>query len=457
MPSFLASLTTLIHDAITFALQYLDDNHLVDFSDFDDNSDGFIDSITLLHSGNGAEWGGRDAYDSFYTDRIWSHKWALSAGPFTSSSGVKVRAYHISPAVWGRKGSSIGRIGVIAHETGHFLGLPDLYDVNGGGNGIGSYGLMANSWGFDGSQYFPPYLSAWSRLQLGWATATAPLEGINYIETAANQDATYPRVYKIDEGFPTGEYLLIENRQAYGYDTPLPQGGLAIYHIDESADFKTEGYPGQPLWPENGNHYLVALLQADGNYDLEKGEGRGEGGDVFHGSGVSSLAPSFLQEPGPFPNTDSYQGGLVVSTSVYITEISNSSDVMSFEFHVGLSKTASPSTTPISTPSTLPTTSPSRTPTTSPTTHPTEAPTSAPSMSTALPSSTPIGEAPSAAPTTYLTSMPTTFPTESPKSVPSLEPTKPAVCLAKGDKCGNDSECCSSSKCKGKRRRRKCN
>jgi M6 family metalloprotease-like protein len=100
----LFSLTTLTHDAIRFALEYLDQNNLVDFSQFDNDNDGFIDAVTFLHSGYGAEWGGTDQYGAFYTDRIWSHKWGLGAQKFTSSSGVKVGDYHISPAVWGKSG-----------------------------------------------------------------------------------------------------------------------------------------------------------------------------------------------------------------------------------------------------------------------------------------------------------------------------------------------------------------
>jgi M6 family metalloprotease-like protein len=125
----------------------------IQFAQFDQDKDGMIDMITVLHSGYGAEWGG-----ATYTSRIWyastnsrlllhafghlkkhlkanvaapylhrSHKWCLPA-PYVSRDGVKVLEYHIEPAMWGTTGTNTGHIGVIAHETGHFLGtsLPTL-------------------------------------------------------------------------------------------------------------------------------------------------------------------------------------------------------------------------------------------------------------------------------------------------------------------------------------------
>lgn len=170
-------------------------------------------------------------------------------------------------------------------RVGHFLGLPDLYDGSGDGSGIGYYGLMSDSWGVDGTQYYPPHMCPWSKTQLGWVTPVVLTQsGLYELEDSAETTNVY-RVNLYAEGSSAGdEYLLIENRQAKLFDAILPQSGLAIWHIDDQADdYITEGYPGQSGWPENGNHYRVALLQADGDYDMEQTVNHGDAGDIWHG------------------------------------------------------------------------------------------------------------------------------------------------------------------------------
>src|SRR4051812_29414814 len=118
---------------------------LVNFKDFDNDSDGFLDAIAFLHSGYGAEWGGADSDGTDFKNRIWSHRWSIPT--WTSAVGIKASAYHISPSLSGTSGKDPDRIGVICHETGHFFGMLDLYGC-GTGSGIGSWCMMANSWGF---------------------------------------------------------------------------------------------------------------------------------------------------------------------------------------------------------------------------------------------------------------------------------------------------------------------
>ena len=170
--------------------------------------------------------------------------------------------YHRNPSLWNKTGSDIIRIRVIAHETGHFLGLPDLYDTDGSGSkGLGNYCLMANNWGPDGSQKYLPHLSAWSKVQLGWVKPIVILTSGSY---SARKSCEFKDIFLIGNGtanFGSGEYLLIENRQRCKFDAKIPSTGLAIYHIDDTAaKYTTEGYPGsrsngQTGWPTNGNHY----------------------------------------------------------------------------------------------------------------------------------------------------------------------------------------------------------
>jgi hypothetical protein len=296
----------------------------VDFAQFDTDNDGYVDAIDFIHSGYGAETNGAPP------NSIWSLKWNLpndwvSAENNANGVSVKVNNFHTEPALWGTTGTAITRIGVICHETGHFFGLPDLYDTDYSSDGIGSWCLMANSWGFDNGQTHPPHLSAWCKAFLGWVTPTVLSNPGTY---SLSQSETNSVVYRINRGYTPSEYLLVENRQPAGLESDIPQGGLAIWQIDESVSSNdNEGFPGQPGWPGNGIHYKVALLQADGRYDLEKLIGpRGDAGDLYRGGANATLGMSTT------PNSDRYKLGTAGPTATRITNISAAAPTMTFDY-----------------------------------------------------------------------------------------------------------------------------
>ncbi len=322
--------TEKYENALREALDRLDSNPNFSFSKFDHGKDGSINAIMFLHSGYGAEWGRTDCYGQQKIDRIWAHKWNIEPA-WESKQGYQVSRYHTSSALWGTCGSDIARIGTISHEIGHILGLPDLYS---GGSGIGSFGIMGNSWGFDGTQHYPPSFSAWSKVKMGWVEPkTVTTDGLYYIKASQK----YPDIYKLSLGYSQDEYILIENRQAIDFDSKMPQGGIAIWHIDESIScINAPGYPGQIDWPQNGYHYTVSLLQPDGMYDLEKGANRGDVDDVWHADGISQrIGPSINTKYGPYPNTDSYQGGKIKQTGHIISDFSKSDMTMTFKVTLG--------------------------------------------------------------------------------------------------------------------------
>lgn len=240
---------------------------------------------------------------------------------------------------------------------------------------------MANSWGFQGNQYYPPLMSAWSKYKLGWVTPTEVSSSGSF---SLGQACDNPDMLIISAGFPSGEYLLIENRQPCGFETAMYQGGIAIFHIDDNAN-NIRGYPGQSGWPTNGNHYEVALLQADGSYGLEQGWNRGDSTDLFHAGGVNSIGPSGTSDGSSYPNTNAYQGGSIIDTEITISNISAAGSTMTLDITIGSNPgTPAPTPSPTSSPTpgaTLSTSSPSTSQTGTPTASPTSSPTSSTSSS----------------------------------------------------------------------------
>ncbi|RLC46011.1 MAG: hypothetical protein DRI23_12865, partial [Candidatus Cloacimonadota bacterium] len=110
-----------------------------------------------------------------------------------------------------------GLQGVLAHNFGHQLGLPTLFDndsSNGVSYGIGGFGIMGTGvW--IGASIVPPLPCAWSRYYLGWEDDNiieldASADDLDITYPTANDDLT-PKLYKLK--ITEDEYFLIENRQ----------------------------------------------------------------------------------------------------------------------------------------------------------------------------------------------------------------------------------------------------
>jgi immune inhibitor A len=212
------------------------------------------------------------------------------------------------------------------HEFMHGFGLVDLYDQDTtdpyvGIAGIGSYDIMCNAYGWTNDGAYPPYVSPYSKVEAGW------LQPINISKPGyytLQPSELSSQIYIIQANYPQGEYLLLENRYGLLWDQKFSGKGIVIYHIDEAAPLQQHrGYPGHPDWP--AWHYRVAVQQADGLYQIEKGVNLGDAGDFYVQGSV--LGP----DPNTWPNTDSYQNGQV-ATGITISITTAASYIM--QIHV---------------------------------------------------------------------------------------------------------------------------
>lgn len=281
------------------------------------DDDGYVDACLIFVSGLGG-------HDTYNPSDIWPHAWSIEPpietnDPRTGGGFILVEFYCMQPEViLNAAGDDTldSSIGVVAHEYGHLLGLPDLYDGSHQTWGIGYWGLMGYG-SFGALRTGPYHLSAWSKVALGWVTPIVVTE--NMLDTTIPPVETEPVIYKIwRDGIPGDEYFLLENRQNLGFDTFLPGHGLLIWHIDETM-FPLRTVP-QTVATTAGGWFRVALEQADGRNDLATYFERpkityyypelGDGADPFPGD---SLNTSFDGYSNPSSHDDS---GLPTDVSV---------------------------------------------------------------------------------------------------------------------------------------------
>jgi len=216
----------------------------VDYADYDNSGNGWVDGVYMIFAGYGEEAGGGP-------NTIWSHAWSIDP---VQLDGVWISRYACSPELRGNSGTNITRIGVIGHEFGHILGAPDYYDTDGDGSGgsftgTGSWDMMAGgTWNNGGAT--PAHHNAYTKTYTyGWATPMI----LNQTDTVTmlNSVEHSEHFYRLNTNTP-GEYYLLENRHHISFDTHIPGEGMIIYHVHKevatSGNEVNVGHP-QKMYP----------------------------------------------------------------------------------------------------------------------------------------------------------------------------------------------------------------
>ncbi len=293
-----AGVLNLVNDALDILYT---ENPSLDLEQYDNDGDGMPESIFIIHAGEGGE-ATRDPLD------IWSHRNIYSYSGSVSSAYSGTFVYIMGPELFSSSDTMPIRMGVFAHEFGHTLGLPDLYDTDYSSCGDGPYSLMAygvHTGTPPGSNPYP--LDAWLKIKLGWAY---PVDiTINTCGRIVYPIQISNVVYRYN---PDGgsEYFLVAFRKDYGFDHQMFanlssnwKGAVYIWHVDES---KGNGYLN-PFFPYNTQecvpggdrdcskyHYALSLEQADGLFQLENTQAGGgcsvpDWGDLYHSGDIFSM------------------------------------------------------------------------------------------------------------------------------------------------------------------------
>ncbi|MFD8533350.1 immune inhibitor A domain-containing protein [Streptosporangium canum] len=121
--------------------------------------DGVVDHLVLVHAGKdkSSDGGAEGPY------AIWAHSSAVAGGYQVPGKNVKISNYIVQPEDSG--------VGVFAHEYGHDLGLPDLYDTSGQASSAVDFWDLMSSGSHSGPifQSMPTHMGLWDKWILGWA------------------------------------------------------------------------------------------------------------------------------------------------------------------------------------------------------------------------------------------------------------------------------------------------
>lgn len=206
----------------------------VDFSQYDNDGDGFVDFVFVIYAGYGEADGGE-------SNTIWPHTWNLytAAGRKCEVDGKVVDLYACGNELDYRSKKHTG-IGTFCHEFSHVLGLPDLYVTNDATH------VTMNEWDimdygpYNNEGNTPPTFSAYERFFMGWLQPRLITEPENVVLKDLQESNEALLISSTDQHNLIGNdpdpttFYMVENRQQNGWDEHLPGHGMMLTKIQYS-------------------------------------------------------------------------------------------------------------------------------------------------------------------------------------------------------------------------------
>ncbi len=282
------------------ALTHLE-NQGHDFSQYDNDGDGYIDYFSVVWTGEIGAWAS-----------LWWGWQSSFYDPDYKLSGKELAAFSWQWLSYNNASDDFDPL-VLIHETGHGLGLPDYYDYDaavGPVGGVGGLDMMHGNWGDHG---------AFSKFILGWIEPEVVGSGSKQISlkpSSHTQDALIimPEL-TIDKTY--SEYFVVQNRDQTLNDSNFPNEGLLIWHVDATAT--EQGFVQNNSYTD---HKLIRLMEADGLEQIEQGLGA-DAGDYFQtGQEFSTVS---------IPNSQSYKN---LGSGVEIKNINKINDTIEFTANI---------------------------------------------------------------------------------------------------------------------------
>jgi M6 family metalloprotease-like protein len=207
----------------------------IDFSKFDNDKDGFTESISFMYAGTGKTWG----------QGLWPHAGGLNQ----KRDGVTLSRYMMTDM------GDRYTLYVFCHETGHMIfGWPDLY-------GVGDYCLMANRM----NDVNPVPVNDFYRADQGWI----PLTDIVTTDNLKLSAIAGGGGFRFLNPANSKECFFWSNVKNAGRWSHLKGKGLLLWHFDKGI---ARNNPPSTL--------SLAVVQADGKLDLNATQWPSPGSDA---------------------------------------------------------------------------------------------------------------------------------------------------------------------------------